>query len=187
MVLYMGEGIKTDYISRMKKHLDSKLASLGTIYYYYPNSKSKPRPLYVWRKSKYLKRAISYQKRYSEGKQQNTEITFNTFLETPISYIPFKDENYDLEYCDMNYLISKVSPFLEYQRYQKKDEIMRFIIAKAEEHNIILVSKGKSMDSIVENILSQWFMANYIDNPNNIDPLIPYNARRNKHLILDFV
>lgn len=49
MVLYMGEGIKTQYIEDMKKYLDSKMKYRGTIYYYYPN-KMVPRPMYVWQK-----------------------------------------------------------------------------------------------------------------------------------------
>jgi hypothetical protein len=46
LILYMDEGMRTGYISKMRTYLDARLTSLGIIYYYDPNSK--PRPLYVW-------------------------------------------------------------------------------------------------------------------------------------------
>lgn len=49
MVLYMSEGIHTDYIKNMIKEMNLIMEYKGIIYYFYPN-KNIPRPLYVWQK-----------------------------------------------------------------------------------------------------------------------------------------
>ena len=49
MVLYMAEGIQTDYIKNMIREISLIMKYKGIIYYYYPN-KNIPRPLYVWQK-----------------------------------------------------------------------------------------------------------------------------------------
>jgi 16S rRNA G966 N2-methylase RsmD len=50
MVLYIDEGIKTDYIDEMKIYLNNKMTKKETIYYYYPN-RMIMRSLYVWQKN----------------------------------------------------------------------------------------------------------------------------------------
>jgi len=50
LVLYMGEGIKTNYISEMIAHVSAKMKYEGIIYYYYPD-KMIPRAMYVWIKN----------------------------------------------------------------------------------------------------------------------------------------
>lgn len=50
MVLYMGEGIKTNYIGKMIDHLSSLIKYKGVMYYFYPENIKKPRPMYVWQK-----------------------------------------------------------------------------------------------------------------------------------------
>jgi len=47
MVLYMGEGIHTSYINDMIDYIDTLMVSKGSIYYFYPNSRT-ARQLYVW-------------------------------------------------------------------------------------------------------------------------------------------
>lgn len=49
MVLYMAEGIQTNYIKNMIREISLIMKYKGIIYYYYPN-KNIPRPLYVWQK-----------------------------------------------------------------------------------------------------------------------------------------
>ena len=51
MVLYMGEGIHTNYVSRMIRELSQMMRYAGVIYYYYPD-KYQPRSFYVWHKQK---------------------------------------------------------------------------------------------------------------------------------------
>jgi len=49
MVLYMGEGVGTNYITRMCHEMNKLMTFEGCIYYYYENAKI-PRTFYVWKK-----------------------------------------------------------------------------------------------------------------------------------------
>ena len=49
MVLYMGEGIQTGYISDMINEMNKLMTYVGDIYYFYPN-KNFARTMNVWRK-----------------------------------------------------------------------------------------------------------------------------------------
>ena len=52
LVLYISEGIKTSYITRMIEHINKKMEYNGIIYYYMEQKKKKhPRKIYVWTKN----------------------------------------------------------------------------------------------------------------------------------------
>jgi hypothetical protein len=52
LVLYISEGIKTNYITRMIEHINKKMKYNGVIYYYMEQIKKKPpRKIYVWTKN----------------------------------------------------------------------------------------------------------------------------------------
>lgn len=107
------------------------------------------------------------------------------------TYKKFKDDNYEFDYCNINYINNIIDPYLEFLRNKEKTSIINYILYIIKKEKISLKSGNKSILEIITSNLAMWMAVNLMDKYNLVDPFFPYkfknSASYNKEFINTFV